>query len=75
MTIQQKERFAKMASEFAREAVEVEEVKGMYYVYGSEVACLRVFAKYQGFGAGLNDKVRVGFSSNLNTWYVSILAS
>lgn len=56
----------------AKEPVTGEVISGAMYVYGSELACLRIFAKYNSNGAIHNPKVRVGFSTNLNKWYVSL---
>lgn len=72
MTTQQERMFAQMLRQYAKEPVSVEEIGGAYYCFGSELACLRVFAKYQSNGAIHNDKVRVGFSGPRCTYYVSI---
>ena len=56
-----------MLAGFAKEEVSVECIKGTLYAYGSELACLRIFAKYQP-----STKARVGYSKNMNTWYFSL---
>jgi hypothetical protein len=48
-----------------REDVEVEDIKGALYGYCSELAALRLAYKYRGCG----DRVRAGYSENLQTWY------
>lgn len=59
-------------SDIAKEPVTVEMVKGVTYGFGSELACLRIFAKYNTNGAAPDPKVRVGYSVNLASWFVSI---
>ena len=46
-----------------KEEVKVEFIAGAMYVFGSELACLRLHYKMQ--------NGRVGWSANLNTWYYS----
>ena len=53
-----------------REKMEVEYIKGAYYAYGSELACLRLFHKYN--LSAHNPKVRIGYSKNLETWYFEL---
>jgi hypothetical protein len=48
------------------EWMEVESIKGIHYGYGSELACLRLFHKYN------SPKVRVGYNKNLNSWFFSL---
>ena len=50
-------------SKIAQEPVTVEFIKGTMYVFGSELACLRLGNKMTGG--------RVDFSKNLNTWFYS----
>jgi len=54
----------------AKEAVEVEHIKGTLYVFGSELATLRLFRKYN--TAKRNEKTRQAYSPNLKTWYFSL---
>ena len=61
-----------MFNQFAGEAVEIEDVGGTIYVFGSELATLRIFAKYQANGSVHNPKARVGFSRNLDRFYFSL---
>jgi hypothetical protein len=49
----------------AKETVEVQELGGTLYVYGSELACLRLFYVYRHCG----DRAQVGYSFNMKTWY------
>jgi len=65
-------RFARDLTEMAGEPVTVDEIKGCYYAFGSELATLRIFAKYLANGSVTNSNVRVGFSKNLNTHYFSL---
>ena len=44
----------------AKEPVQVEFITGAMFVYGSELACLRLHLKMPG---------RVAFSTNLDTWF------
>jgi hypothetical protein len=52
----------------AKESLELKELGGAVYVFGSELACLRLFHKYRYCG----DRVNSGFSENLKTWYFSL---
>lgn len=72
MTTAQAQRTEKMMAEFAKEPVVIEEIKSTLYVYGSELACLRIFAKYNSNGAAPNKKARVGYSENLKSFYCSL---
>jgi len=72
MTQDQKARTEVMLAEFAKEAVKIEEIKGHLYGFSSELGCLRIFAKYNANGSTPNKKVRVGYSENQGSWYVSI---
>lgn len=74
MTTEQVARYARSLSNQAGEPVTVEKIKGVYYAYGSELACLRLFAVYNSNGAAPNARVRVGYSENLGTWYLSLEA-
>jgi hypothetical protein len=56
----------------AKEKVTCEKIKGTLYVYGSELACLRIFAKFNGNGAFHNTAIRYGYSHNLKTHYFSL---
>lgn len=50
-------------------AVRVEAIGGSLYVFGSELDCLRIFAKYNANGAAHSKNARVGYSENLSTHY------
>jgi hypothetical protein len=64
-----KKLIGKMKS-IAKEPVEVEYTKGSFYVFGSELATLRIFMKYSNKGKhNPNDKFDVGYSSNLKKFY------
>ena len=56
-------------SVYAKEEVEVELIGDQHVAWGSEVATLRLYRKYQG-----SSKVNQGFSSNMNSWYFQIQA-
>jgi len=49
----------------AKETLELKELGGAMYAFGSELACLRLFHAYRycGYSAGF------GFSENLKSWY------
>lgn len=73
MTTAQAQRTAAMMKEYAKgEEVTIEKIKSILYVFGSELATLRIFAKYQSNGAVHNPKARVGYSENLKRHYFSI---
>ena len=57
-------------SAIAKETMKVEQVGDSLYSYGSELACLRVFHKYN--LNSHNSKVRIGYSANLSTHYFVI---
>ncbi len=61
-----------MFKQMAGEPVEAENVKGTIYVFGSELATLRIFAKYQANGSVHNPKARVGHSANLGKFYFAL---
>jgi len=61
-----------MFNNMAREPVELENVSGTLYVFGSELATLRIFAKYNANGAHPNSKARVGHSVNLGKFYFAL---
>ncbi len=63
-----------MFNKIAGETVEIENISGTLYVFGSELATLRIFAKYNINGRTTDCKhaTRVGFSVNLNRFYFSI---
>ena len=52
---------------YSKEDLQVEDIKGVVYGYGSELATLRVMKAYRE-----NKKVRHGYSENLETFYVSM---
>jgi hypothetical protein len=49
----------------AKETLELKELGGAIYAFGSELACLRLFYVYRNCG----DRVASGFSENLKSWY------
>jgi hypothetical protein len=49
----------------AKEKLDVEEIKGTIYAYGSELATLRLLKKYIKSG----DKVKADFSTNLKKFF------
>lgn len=50
---------------YAKETLEVRDIGGSVYAFGSELACLRLFYVYRNCG----DRANSGFSDNLKTWY------
>lgn len=52
--------------------VTVEQITFCLYVFGSELAVLRIFARYNANGAVHNPKARVGYSTNRKTFYLSL---
>lgn len=49
----------------AKEILEIKELGGAVYAFGSELAVLRLFHNYYYCG----DRAKSGFSENLKTWY------
>jgi hypothetical protein len=73
MTTAQAQRTEAMMKEYAQgESVKIEEIGGTLYVFGSELATLRIFAKYLANGSVQNPKARVGYSQNLQSNYFSL---
>lgn len=73
MTQAQKDRMIRLFSDMAGEHVRVEQIKATMYAFGSELACLRIFAVYNNkSGALANKNTRIGYSENLKTWYFSL---
>lgn len=56
----------------AKEPVTVEQVGSGLYAFGSELATLRIFAKYNANGSVHCPKVRVGYSENMKSFYAVI---
>ena len=48
-----------------KEPMAIQQISGALYAFGSELAALRVFAKYNANGAVHNPKCRVGYSENM----------
>lgn len=64
------DRFQRDVQKIAKdEPVTVDRISGCYCVYGSELACLRIFAHYQ---KTPNPRARVNYSTNLKTWFFSL---
>lgn len=57
----------------AKEVMDVDYIKGAYYAYGSELACLRLFHKYS--LSAHNPKVRAAYSENFKRWVFSLEVS
>jgi len=47
-----------------KEDVEIEQISGAIYAFGSELACLRLLNYYY-----MNPRTKAAWSSNRNTWY------
>jgi hypothetical protein len=71
-TENQLDRLANDLGRVAKEPVTVEQISGAIYAFGSELATLRIFAKYNANGANPNTKCRVGHSVNLGKFFFSI---
>ena len=56
--------FAKEVTRFAKEEVTIELINETLYVFGSELAILRIFAKYS-----KSENARQGYSKNMKTFY------
>jgi hypothetical protein len=69
MTAAQQKRITRDLSEIAREPVEVEKISGTLYAFSSELACLRIFTKYNLIHS---PRARVGYSVNLERHFFSI---
>ncbi len=50
---------------YAKEPLELKELGGALYAFGSELACLRLAKVYRNCG----DRADSGFSENLKSWY------
>lgn len=72
MTPGQLARTQRDLSAMAKEPVTVEALGSAIYAFGSELATLRLFAKYQSSGSIHNDKARCGYSINLKSFYFVI---
>lgn len=71
-TAQQLARAQRDMSAIAKEQVTVEQIGGSLYAFGSEIATLRIFAKYNANGAHPNAKARVGYSENMKSFYFNL---
>lgn len=63
-------KFHDTVAPIAKEKIEVEYIKGAYFAFGSELACLRMLYKYN-LGAH-NPKVRAGYSIPKQSWYFAL---
>lgn len=59
---------ARFAGDLAGE-VRIEQIGATVYAFASELACYRIHYKYR---YGKQEKTRVGYSENLQSWYFSI---
>jgi hypothetical protein len=71
-TTQSLDRLQRDLTEIAKEPVEVEQITSSIYAFGSELAMLRLFAKYNANGAIHNAKVRFGYSENMKSFFFAI---
>lgn len=67
MTKNQLARIGKDLAGIAGEPVEVEDIKGVVYVFGSELATLRLLLQYRN-----NTQARVGYSQNYHSHFFSL---
>lgn len=65
----QMERLQRDWTKLAGEDLIVEKIKGVFYAYGSELACLRLFYKFNQVNRTNSD---CKYSENLGTWYFSL---
>lgn len=72
-TIAQLARTERDLSAIAKEAVKVEQISAAIYAFGSELATLRIFAKYNSNGAVHNAKVRCGYSENMHKCFYFVI--
>ena len=67
MNQQRLDRLQKQMEGYAGEPVTVRVITGSYYVFGSELATLRIYRKFEKC-----DNVSQGYSENLETFYFVI---
>lgn len=66
------ERIEKDWARFAGgEAIEVEEIRGAFYGFTSELGALRLYQKFVQSGAP-TDRIRADYSKNLGSWFFRI---
>lgn len=63
----QRARLAQWLRSNVAEPVEVDEIGGVIYAFGSELATLRLLKLYR-----TCENVQHGYSSNLDKWYIAI---
>lgn len=61
LTESQRQKLTVEWSEMAKETVEVDSLPDFWYAKGSELAVLRLYAKYRGIGS-------VAYRSTVNSW-------
>lgn len=64
----QLKRLAKSYQDITKEPVECQQICSTMYVYGSEIACLRLCYK---MNLPEKKQPRVAYSENLSTWFFS----
>ena len=64
---EQIKRFKNEVEKHAKEKMEVEYTKGVWYAFGSELATLRLLQIYRN-----TPNTRVGYSTNMGKWYFSL---
>jgi hypothetical protein len=72
MTQEQEKRIKAQMEYAGGEDVTVEKIISTMYVFGSELACLRIFAKYNSNGRIHNPKIRKGYSEPRETHFISL---
>ena len=72
MTPEQEKRLTSELSFYAGEDVRTEQINATFYAYGSEIAVLRIFAKYLSNGAVASDKYRIGYSTIEKCFFFAI---
>ncbi len=69
-TKNQMDRLTKDLSAIAKEPVTTEQIASAFYAFGSEIACLRLFLKYN--LVTRNEKTLTGYSENMKSFYFCI---
>ena len=70
LTESQLARLTKDLSSIAKEPITVKDIKGAIYAFGSELACLRLFHRYN--MVAHCPGCWAGYSENMGTWYFSL---
>jgi hypothetical protein len=69
VTSSQAKRLKSDWEKIAKEGIEVEEIKGTFYGFGSELATLRLLKKYTANGQTANKKIKADYSNGRNSHF------